>query len=105
MQLCAIELYIQWTYIDAFRDYASQFELIAWSVWLIHFATAKLLFRYYDKKPWETFFLQMVHASACVIVECYEARGEFGENERETRIARRSTESNSSLYSLFSNCP
>ena len=41
----------------------------------------------------------MVHASACVIVECYEARGEFGENERETRIARRSTESNSSLYS------
>ena len=56
MQLCAIELYIQWTYIDDFRDYASQFELIAWSVWLIHFATAKLLFRYYDKKPWETFF-------------------------------------------------
>ena len=32
MQLCAIELYIQRTYIDAFRDYASQFELIAWSV-------------------------------------------------------------------------
>ena len=55
MQLRAIELYIQWTYIDDFRDYASQFELIAWSVWLIHFATAKLLFRYYDKKPWETF--------------------------------------------------
>ena len=56
MQLRAIELYIQWTYIDTFRNYGSQFELIAWSVWLIHFATAKLLFRYYDKKPWETFF-------------------------------------------------
>ena len=40
----------------------------------------------------------MVHASVCVIVECYEARGEFGEHERETRIARGSTESNSSLY-------
>ena len=56
MQLRAIELYIQWTYIDDFRDYASQFELITWSVWLIHFATAKLLFHYYDKKLSETFF-------------------------------------------------
>ena len=41
----------------------------------------------------------MVHASTCVIVEYYKARGEFGEHEREIRIARCSTESNSSLYS------
>ena len=56
MQLRATELYIQWTDIDAFIDYASQFELIAWSVWLIHFPTAKLLFNYYEQKPLETFF-------------------------------------------------
>ena len=30
----------------------------------------------------------MVHASACVIVEYYKARGEFGEHERYIRIAR-----------------
>ena len=99
MQLRATELYIQRIFIRAFIEYANQFELIAWSVWIIHFPTEKLLFNYYDRKPSETFFKQMVHASACVIVEYYKARGEFGEHEREIRIARCSTESNSSLYS------
>ena len=56
MQLRATELYIQWTYIDAFIDCASQNELIAWSVWIIHFATAKLLFYYSNQKPSSRFF-------------------------------------------------
>ena len=56
MQLRATELYIQRIFIRAFIEYANQFELIAWSVGIIHFSTAKLLFNYYDQKPPETFF-------------------------------------------------
>ena len=57
MQLRATELYIQRIFIRAFIEYANQFELIAWSVGIIHFSTAKLLFNYYDQKPSEMFFL------------------------------------------------
>ena len=56
MQLRATELYIQRIFIRAFIEYANQFELIAWSVWIIHFPTAKLLFNYYDQKPLKRFF-------------------------------------------------
>ena len=56
MQLRATELYIQRIFIRAFIEYANQFELIAWSVWIIHWPAAKLFLNYYDQKPLETFF-------------------------------------------------
>ena len=69
MQLRATELYIQRIFIRAFIKYANQFELIAWSVGISHFSTAKLLFNYYDQKPLEMFFF-LTNGSCVSVRNC-----------------------------------
>ena len=84
-----------------FIDYTSQNDLIAWSVWIIYFATAKLLFYYYGQNRSSTFLLQLVHASASVIVEYYNGTRRVWEQERDMRIARGAIESSSNLLSAL----
>ena len=70
MQLRATELYIQRIFIRAFIKYANQLELIAWSVGISHFPTAKLLFNYYDQKPSEMFFSFLTNGSCVSVRNC-----------------------------------